>query len=241
MSAITENLSERLTPALLALVMKGAGARAIFDKGFKDILYHDVGNGREPWNAKVVFKTKDGRHARHVIIKDGRVKSGKGAIADPDVSFILKDLSCMKKMLVSSPEDAMGMLLQNELTFEGNMAVVTRFSYVLNRLTGKGKPELNPKHDWLYNSELEAAGKPLPMERCDEVKYLDDPAFSKWDIDDFPRLKGFLKDFFGTRPTISTERPMLLTEHFKKHGFEKTPDGEDRDPELGGRSSATAT
>jgi pyruvate formate-lyase/glycerol dehydratase family glycyl radical enzyme len=135
-------------------------------------------------------------------------------------------------MLIASPEQTVEMLLRNELFFEGNLSVVTRFSYLLERLIAKKRSAFNPKHDYLYNSELAPPKKPLRMTRCDEVRYLDDPAFSDWTVDDFPRLKMFLQDFFRTRPKISTERARLVTEYFMQHGFETAPDGTPRDPEL---------
>jgi formate C-acetyltransferase len=232
MSAFTDTVSEKLTPAFLGLVFKGLGVRARLDKKFRRNLYQDTGAGLEPWKAKVVFKTRDESVVRHVIIKDGAIKSGKGGLADPDVSFVLKDVACLKKMLTASAEESMEMLLRNELIFDGNMSVVTRFSFLLERLKAGAERGMNPRHDVLYQSKLSPPRKPLKMQRCDEVKHLDDPAFSDWTIDDFPRLKGFLKDFFSTRAEMSTERARLVTDYFKRHGFDRSPDGMDLDPEL---------
>jgi len=230
--ALAKEINDRFSPVLLSLVLKGMGLKARFNKNFRESLYQDMGNGLEPWNAKVVFRTRDNRMVRHVIIKDGKVKSGKGAISNPDVSFVLKDLACLKKMLLSKPDEAMEMLLRNELVFDGNMSIVARFSYLLDRLQGKKLPSKNPQHDFLYGSNLAKPKKPLKAPRSDAVQYLDDTSFSDWTIDDFPRLKKFLEDFFRTRPEISTERARLMTEYFKKYGFETAPDGTPRDPEL---------
>ena len=231
-TAVAEQASNRLTPALLGLVLKGMGVRARVDKNFRKNLYHNVGNGQEPWNARILFRTRDNSCVHHIILEDGKAKSGKGSIPDPDVSFVLKDLACMKKMLVASPEESIEMLLHNDLTLDGKLSVVTRFSFLLERLISKKRPEADPRHDFLYKSELATAKKPLPMTRCDAVQHLDDPAFSHWTLEDFPRLNGFLRDFFSTRPQISTERARLVTEYFKRNGFETAPDGTPLDPEL---------
>jgi len=232
MSTTAQNANDRFTPVLLGMVMKAAGLKARFSPKYRRNLYQDMGNGLEPWKARLVFRTRDNSILRHVIIEDGKIKSGKGAVSNPDVSFVLKDAAAMKKMLIAKPEEAMEMLLRNELVFDGNMAVVTRFSYLLERLVGKKLPEFNPKHDFLYKSSLAKPRKPLKAGKSDNVQYLEDPSFSNWTIEEFPRLKAFLEDFFRTRPEISTERARLMTEHFKKHGFEKSPRGDALDPEL---------
>jgi formate C-acetyltransferase len=124
------------------------------------------------------------------------------------------------------------MLLRNELTFEGNMCVVSRVSYLLERMKGRKRPAEDPRHDFLYKSALARAKKPLPSNKTDAVEYLEDPSVSQWTLADFPRLERFVADFFSCRPTISTERPRLLTEYFKRHGFENDAGGEPRDPVL---------
>ncbi|HUT53170.1 MAG TPA: pyruvate formate lyase family protein [bacterium] len=232
MSAFTDGLAEKYSPLLLDGVLKIASVRARLDKKFRSNIYEDVGNGLEPWNARIMFRTKDNSCVRHVIIAGGRFKSGKGPVDNPDVTFVLKDRAALKRMLMGDSAESMDMLLKNELTFDGNMAVVTRFAYLLERMTAGKERGLNPRHDYLYNSELAPARKPLPMKPGDEVKYLSDPAFSDWTIDDFPRLKTFLHDFFSTRPEMSTERAWLMTDYFKKHGYETAPDGTPLDPEL---------
>ena len=230
--AFTEALSNRFTPALLGLVLKGVGIRARLDRSFRKNLYQDTGHGPEPWNARILFRTRDDTCVHHILVADGKATSGKGPIPDPDVSFVLRDVACMKKMLIASPAETVEMLLRNELTFDGNLSVVTRFSYLLERLTAKKRPATIPKHDFLFHSDPAPAKRPARMSRCDEVRHLDDPAFSDWTLDDFPRLKRFLADFFHTRPEISTERARLVTEYFRVNGFEAAPDGAPLDPEL---------
>jgi len=232
MHPISEAVGDRLTPVVLATLLKGMGLRARFDRTFRGHLMQDVGKGPEPWCAKVVFRTRDGSVIRHLAIRDGRVESGKGEIPDADAVFVFKDVGCLRKMLAARAGESMEMLLRNELSFEGNMCTVAHVSYLLERLTASRKPETNPKHDFLYGSSIAPSRRPLRAPKSDAVVHLEDPSLSEWTLDDFPRLKGFLNEFFQTRPAISTERPRLLTEHFKRWGFETAPDGGARDPVL---------
>ncbi len=230
--SVAESVSERLTPVLLSAVLKGVGIRARLDASFRRNLYQRNGKGLEPWDARIVFRTRDGHCVRHIVLEDGKARSGSGPIPDPDVTFVLRDMAAMKKMLVASPAESVEMLLYNQLGFDGNLAVVTRFSYILERLQSRKRPPTDPRHDFLYNSDLAATRRPEKMPPCDEVRYLEDPAFSDWTIEDFPRLKTFLHDFFRTRPEVSTERPRLLTDYYRRHGFETGPDGAPLDPGL---------
>ena len=77
----------------------------------------------------------------------------------------------------------------------------------------------------------EAAGEPaLPAH--DEVAVLDDPYLSRYTIDDFPRLKAMRAEFFGAHGIVCTERPRLITEYYREHGFETDAEGREIDPEL---------
>jgi hypothetical protein len=232
MSALSDRLNEKFTPLMLSALLKGLGLRARFDPRFRNNIFQDIGHGREPWEAKVAFRTRDNSVVHHVIFQGGKIRSGRGPITNPDATFVLKDVAALRKMLIANPAESMDMLLRNELTFDGNMGTIVRVSYLLERLTAKKRPNENPRHDVLYKSSLAKPKKPLPAKRSDAVEHLDDPALSRWTVDDFPRLERFLTDFFSTRPAISTERPRLLTEHFKRHGFDKAPDGADRNPVL---------
>jgi formate C-acetyltransferase len=64
------------------------------------------------------------------------------------------------------------------------------------------------------------------------VRHLDDPYLSVYSIEDFPRLKEFLDCHFNVRPEICSERPLILTEWFRKNGFEYKADGSAWEPEL---------
>ncbi len=233
MKSFLEKTSDKMAPVLMAAVLKSIGVRAALDSEFrKRNVYQDTGKGTEPWNSRIVFKTRDGDFCRHLVVEKGKARSGKGPVDKPDVTFILKDLACLKKMLLSSPEESMEMLLRNELVFDGNLATVARFSYLMGRLLNQNGRKSDPRHDVLYNAEIAPPVRSQRMKRCDEVKFLDDPAFSDWTIEDFPRLQEFLKDFFSTRPEMSTERARLVTEYFREHGYEEDADKKPRDPRL---------
>ena len=84
----------------------------------------------------------------------------------------------------------------------------------------------------LAASRAEKRRETLRCEPTDEVAVLDDPYLSRYTLDDFPRLKAMRAEFFGARGEICTERPRLVTEYYREHGFETDADGREIDPEL---------
>ena len=99
MSGFKDAMSERFTPALLGMVLKAAGIKARLDKNFRKNLYNDMGKGVEPWRAKLMFRTRDNSIVRHVIIDNGRIRSGKGAVKP----YGITTLFCQKMIFPRKP------------------------------------------------------------------------------------------------------------------------------------------
>ncbi|HOS28205.1 MAG TPA: pyruvate formate lyase family protein [Deltaproteobacteria bacterium] len=64
------------------------------------------------------------------------------------------------------------------------------------------------------------------------VEYLDDPYLSKLDLEDFPRMKLLLHRRRAARPELCAERPKLLTDWYRKNGFEESAPGRPWQPVL---------
>jgi pyruvate formate-lyase/glycerol dehydratase family glycyl radical enzyme len=225
-------IENKLTPHLLGIVLKAIGWRAVVDKQYRHNLYREQGDKLFPWKARLQFRTRDGGNNNYLKIESGKAKGGRGTIDNPDVTFIFRDLAAMKKLLIASPQETIEMLLSNELTFDGNMVVVSRFSYLLNRLFPRKTAPDNPHHEVLFNSAPKRRTQSVPSSMSDEVVCLRDPSFADFSLDDFPRLLELQQRFFNTKPQISTERAALLTEYFIEEGFETDTSGNDLDPAI---------
>jgi pyruvate-formate lyase len=64
------------------------------------------------------------------------------------------------------------------------------------------------------------------------VKYLAEPYLSGYGLEDFPRIKDFLEIHFTATSEVCPERPKLVTDWFKTHGFETDSQGNPWIPEL---------
>ncbi len=93
----------------------------------------------------------------------------------------------------------------------------------------------------LARPEPGGAAKPAPLrERLnlareafgDGVRCLDDPALEEYSPADFPRLREMLERHFTAMPRVCVERPRIITQWFREHGFESDSSGKPWSPEL---------
>jgi len=192
------------------------------------------------FNARYQFKTRDDRVNIFVVFSNGKMKAGFGTVDDPNVTISYKDKETLAKIYNKSPEESLDYLLTNEMSYTGNMAYLTKFSYISTVLSGaKIKDYTGPENRVLYppgdieKAETTRKLKNEPLGRkVDNVHWLEDPYLAKYGIDDFPRLKKLKTRRFSLKPAICVERAKLLTEYHRENGFETDPAGNPLDPVL---------
>ncbi len=222
----------KLSLRLLALLFK------ISPKLRKEIYNPELGYN---FNAKYQFKSRDGKINIYAIIKDGRMKVGKGTIENPNITIYYKDKEIFGKICNKSADESLDYLLTNEMSYTGNMAYLTKFSYISSVVKGpKIKDYTGPENQLLYsiedidkNKKKRKVPKNEALNRkVDKVEVLEDPYLTKYSIDDFPRLKYLKNRRFALKPAICSERARLLTEFHRENGFEVDSSGNPFDPEL---------
>jgi len=200
-------------------------------------------------NFSVGFSTLTGTVKQSISFKDGRVSVSPRFFENTDATLRFTDNKALIEMMMATPNAMLNLILKNRIMMEGNLSHLQIFNFYIALLMGRihqmmherahredikarrrqyavNKPELS--------TELSARRKyRLKCERVDSgVKYLEDPYLSTYALDDFPRLQRMLDRHFNIKPQICAERPKLLTEWFKKNGFEKDSEGRPRHPGL---------
>ncbi len=191
------------------------------------------------FNARYQFSTRDGKVHAFVVFENGRARSGAGRIENPDVTIFYRDTPTLARLWRQGPEEALGNLLTQDMSYTGNMAYLTKFSYMTTLLAPKKngqKPEAAPPA--VEPLDVEAGGKRKQRQYealnrpTDNVRFLPDPYLSRFSITDFPRLARLRNRRFATKPAVCVERARLVTEFHRQHGFETDSAGRPWNPDL---------
>lgn len=200
-------------------------------------------HGADGWlNFSIALRTADSSLSVSLRFADGRVHVQGGAALDADATLIFRNETFARDMLTQTPEELMAAVLKNGIHVEGNMSYMALFNFLITQVV-PNTSSLQKRLAWLQRGPKSAgadsahqAGSALsgdsPMsgtakrtermvgQRSDAVAWLNDPYLGQYRLEDFPRLGRFLDIHFTQRPEICVERPLLLTQWFRKHGFE---------------------
>jgi len=223
---------DRLTPRLVAVALDAMEWSLRLRPALHGQLRGEHPTTKLPWafRARFQFRTRDGRSQAWARFADGRMRSGPGALPEPGrngegrcptVTVTFRDESYMRRFFspTSSPDDLMCWMLEQHLTFEGNLTALSKFGHLAAAVGQGGEPRRRDEAwptdgtgDW-WAMPVKRAGESCPVSPGEAgAPLLPDPALSVWTLDDFPRLKRQLHAHHHTRPRICTERGRLWTE-----------------------------
>jgi len=203
----------------------------------KEIVNEDTGY---TFNAKYQFSTRDGEFDFYLVFNEGEISTGEGKIDDPNITIFYKNRATLAETWNKSADETLEYLLDNRMSYKGNMTYLTKFSYLTSVATGaKIKGYKGPENQLIcpigeiLRGEERRTLKNESLDRIiDNVQYLEDPYLSKYTIDKFSRLKHLKARRRALKPAICVERAKLLTDYHKINGFETDSDGNPIDPEL---------
>ena len=200
-------------------------------------------------NFTVGFSTITNTVEQSISFRNGRVRVSPFIPKDADVTLRFVDDKALMEMLQVTPNEMLNLILKNRMIMDGNLSCLQLFNFYISLLMGRihqlmldkahrddikarkrryalNKPELS--------AELIARRKyRMKGERVDKgVKYLKDPYLPEYGLDNFPRLQRMLDRHFNIMPEVCVERPQLITDWFRKNGFEKDSEGRPWHPEL---------
>ncbi len=207
--------------------------------------------GVDGWiNFSVGFLTESGTVEQAIVFKNGRVRVMAAIPGDVDVVLKFVDEGALKEMARSTPNEILNLILKNRMILEGNLSCLQLFNYYIALLMGKVHQKMLER---VRRADAVDRRKLSPMKKTElsqvlvqrkkyrmkgapgidpGVKFLADPYLSDFSLDDFPRLNTFLDRHFTTLPEVCPERPKLMTDWYRKNGFEQDIKGETWFPEL---------
>lgn len=200
-------------------------------------------------NFTVGFAAPAGAVEQAIAFRDGTVSVSPHIPEHTDVIIRFTSEKALQDMLGSTPNEMLSLILDNRMVLEGNLAYLQLFNFYTSLLLGRVHRLMldRKKRKDLKESMVgcEACVNPLSQGLSERrrqflkarkkdrgVRYLDDPYLGEYGIDDFPRLGKFLDRHFSIKPEICVERPRLLTDWYRKNGFENDAHGNPWVPEL---------
>ncbi len=105
--------------------------------GFMKLLFlvdHDFKRNIRDFNARYLFKSRDGSITVAAIFRDNEMDVQEEEIADPNITVIFKDSKALMNYLLSPKPDVLGSMLRQEVTLDGNLNYLYKFAFMAKRL-----------------------------------------------------------------------------------------------------------
>jgi len=200
-------------------------------------------------NFTVGLSTETGTVRQAIAFRDGKARVLWEIPNDVNVEMVFRDNKVLGEMTRLPPNEILNLILKNQLIVKGNLAYAQLFNFFISLLM-KGKQidmmkkqvkELQGRTCAELSSRMRRGEPGPPMKKASMracgvdpgVEYLtDDPYLSAFSLEDFPRLGRFLDIHLNTKASLCHERPLLLTQWFRKNGFETDSEGLPWVPEL---------
>ena len=194
---------------------------------------------KDGWiNFSIGLTTEDGSVAQSIWFQGGNAKV-RNNIDGVDTKLILQDTGVLAQLASLPPNEVLNLMLKNKMASSGNMSYLELFNLLISVLMkDKQVKQMHAQIEERETTGREMTDDPdaermrpplefLKAEKADPgVKYItDDPYLSTYRLDQFPRLKEYLDKHLSDRPAICVERAVLLTDWFRRNGFEVNYDG----------------
>lgn len=97
-------------------------------------LDRDFRKNIEDFNARYAFKSRNGKIAASAIFKNSKMKVRKKEIEDTNITVIFKDGKSLCEFLLSDDPNVFDFILENRLSYVGNVNYMMKFAYMAKHL-----------------------------------------------------------------------------------------------------------
>lgn len=210
--------------------------------------------GTQGWiNLSLGMKSEDNAIEAVIVFKDGKVSVLKKIPSDVETVIIFKTSDEIFNMTDATPDELYKMMLVGMMRTEGNIMLASLFNYLMARVFDKYQQIAVNKQIKKHIKANKDVGKDVnDSAKCREerpkrkisripgikvdpgVKYLEDPHFAGYGLEDFPRLEKFRAEYFGKKKeaVVCHEYGKLLTDFHLENGYEVDKNGNPWEPNL---------
>ena len=215
-----------------------AAALRVFGLAFSTVgRYREYLRNVDGWkDFSVGIVTEDGTVSQSIRFSDGKARVCSG-VEDTDTRLIIQDTDVLRQLVSLPPNEVLNLILRNKMRVSGNASYMELFNLLISALMKKkqiAQMRAQVQERQQSGKALAAEEKPLPKRQTEYlsapavdpgVHWLKDPYLQNYTLRDFPRLDRFLELHHTARPAVCLERAQLLTDFFRREGFETKKDG----------------
>ena len=121
-----KTLESEFAEEFLDILLKLMGLMFCIDKNFRRNI--------ENFDAKYMFKDKSAHIIVSAIFKNSSLKVIKQQIDNTNITIIFKDQKALMNFLLSPKPDILGAILNQDVTYEGNLNYLSKFAYMATHL-----------------------------------------------------------------------------------------------------------
>lgn len=123
---LIKGIETNLLDDFLELLLKALRLVLRFDRKYRRNI--------EGFNAKYAFQSRDGKIATSAIFENNKMTVKNKVIPDTNVTVIFKDGKALWQFLMAKNPDVFEFLLENKISWEGNINYVLKFAYMAKHL-----------------------------------------------------------------------------------------------------------
>lgn len=102
--------------------------------GFAFMLDKSYRRNIEGFEGRYVFTSRDHGIAASAIFEDNRMTVKNRAVEHPDITLVFKDGKALRHFLFSENPDIIAAILDNEISYTGNLNYLAKFAYMAKHL-----------------------------------------------------------------------------------------------------------
>lgn len=121
-----KTLQSEFTEEFLEVLLRLMGLMFCIDKDFRRNI--------ENFDARYMFMDKSSEITVSAIFKNSKLKVSEKQINDTNVTVIFKDQKALMNFLLSPKPDVLSAILNQDVTYEGNLNYLSKFAYMATHL-----------------------------------------------------------------------------------------------------------
>lgn len=123
---IMKAIESGLLDAFLETLLKAMCLLFLIDKSYRKNI--------EGFNARYAFVSREREIAASAIFKNNKLKIVHEEIKDTNVTVVFKDSKVLMEFLFDRNPDIMNAVLNNDVTYDGNLNYLSKFAYMAKHL-----------------------------------------------------------------------------------------------------------